>query len=66
MLGFLRASGLAAACGDSLDAVGSLGTTANECSGVGSYAITFDANGPKAGNYDVSFTGASLVVDPRP
>ncbi|HET6203208.1 MAG TPA: MBG domain-containing protein [Planctomycetota bacterium] len=61
-----QASGLAAGCGDTLASVGSLAVAANDCSGVGAYAITFDASGPKAGNYSVSFTGADLTVDPRP
>jgi hypothetical protein len=62
----LGGSGLASACGDTLADVGALSTAATQCSAVGTFAIAFSASGPKAGNYDVSFTGADLTVAARP
>src|SRR6185503_10838141 len=59
-------SGLAAACGDALTDVGTLSTAATQCSGIGTFAIDFATDGPKAGNYDVAFAGADLTVEPRP
>ena len=59
-------SGLAAACGDALADVGTLSTAATQCSDVGTFAISFASDGPKAGNYDVAFAGADLTVEPRP
>ncbi|SAI59320.1 Immunoglobulin A1 protease precursor [Bordetella ansorpii] len=49
--------------GDTL--AGALATTAGERSGVGSYAITQGTLSASA-NYDVRYTGANLVVTPRP